>query len=83
MTDLISPMLFSLSERNIVYVPNMEAIPEEWFLPLASCLAWIAAPEFGAASDPALASIATQAEQQLKKMQANPPTYAVLEIDSF
>jgi hypothetical protein len=83
MDDLIEPVLASLSERNIVYVPDPDQIPEQWFEALGHCLAWAAASEFGAASDVALAAKCQKAELDLRIMQAQPPTYETLKTEFF
>jgi hypothetical protein len=77
---LVLPVVDSLAARDIYYVADATAIPEEAFVQLGHCLAWACAAEFGAASDPALAALSQQAEVQLKVMQSERPTYKVMDF---
>jgi hypothetical protein len=76
-------MLAELEARDIVYVRDVDVLEDEFLQPLGHILAWRAAPEFGAASDQALAALATQAEQHLRNMQADRYTRKLLEVDYF
>jgi hypothetical protein len=67
-SDLVDSVLAELTARDIIYIASADLIEDEHFLPLGHILAWKAAPEFGSASDQALAMLATQAELQLKEM---------------
>jgi hypothetical protein len=80
---LVIPVVDSLAARDIYYVADATAIPEEAFIQLGHCLAWACAPEFGLHNDPALAALAQQAEVHLKIMQSEQPTYKVLEFQAW
>jgi hypothetical protein len=67
-SDLVDSMLAELQVRDIIYIASADQIEDEHFIPLGNILAWKAAPEFGAASDQALAALATQAEMFLSEM---------------
>lgn len=45
--NLVDPFLLQLSLDEVADVADSDAIPSEWFLPLAGLLANIAAPSFG------------------------------------
>jgi hypothetical protein len=80
---LVEPVIDGLMARDIYYVPDLQAIADEAFIPLGRCLAWAAAPEFGLHQDSALAALNQQAEQHLKIMQSEVPTYKVLEFKAW
>jgi hypothetical protein len=80
---LVTPVLESLSARDIYYVPDEAAIAEEAFIPLGHCLAWACASEFGAQGDVALYTMKQQAELELKVIQSEPPTYKPLEFQAW
>jgi hypothetical protein len=77
---LVTPVLESLSARDIYYVPDEAAIAEEAFIALGHCLAWACAPEFGLHNDAALATLSRGAEIELKIIQSSPPTYKPAEF---
>jgi hypothetical protein len=77
---LVTPVLESLSARDIFHVSDEAAIPDAAFIELGHCLAWACAPEFGVHDDVALASLAQQAESRLKIIQSEGPTYKPLEF---
>jgi hypothetical protein len=77
---LVIPVVERLSALDIYYVADATEIPDEAFMPLGHCLAWAAAPEFGAASDTALYTLARQAELELKVMASERPTYKTMEF---
>jgi hypothetical protein len=80
---LVLPVVESLAARDIYYVADATAIPEEAFIQLGHCLAWACAPEFGAQGDVALYTMKQQAELELKVMQSEVPTYKVLEFKAW
>ena len=67
-SDILDSVLAELEALDIIYIEDAEHLEDEYFLPIGHILAWKAAPEFGAASDQALAALATQAELNLKEM---------------
>ena len=77
---LVTPTIENLTSRDIYYVSDTAAIDDAAFIPLGHCLAWNCAPEFGLHSDTALAALNQQAEQQLKTIQSEVPSYKTLEI---
>jgi hypothetical protein len=77
---LVTPVIESLSARDIYYVSDTASIPDEAFIALGHCLAWACAPEFGMHNDAAMSALANQAEAQLKIMQSERPTYKAAEF---
>jgi hypothetical protein len=65
---LVTPMLESLSARDIFYVSDEAAIDDAAFIELGHCLAWASAPEFGMHQDAALAALKERAELDLLDM---------------
>jgi hypothetical protein len=82
-SDLIDWTLAELEARDVVYVADVDNLEDKFLQPLGHILAWRAAPEFGSASDQALAALATQAEIHLKNMEATRPTYEIAEDQYF
>jgi hypothetical protein len=76
-SDLIDWTLAELEARDVVCVADVDNLEDKFLQPLGHILAWRAAPEFGSASDQALAALATQAEIHLKNMEAARPTYEI------
>lgn len=72
-------MLAELEARDVLYVPDIDTfgLEDKFLQPLGHILAWRAAPEFGAASDQALAALATQAEIHIRHMEAGRPNYSI------
>ena len=62
-------MLAELNARDIIYIKNIDLLEEKYLQPLGHILAWKAAPEFGAASDQALAALSQQTEEHLNEME--------------
>lgn len=83
--NLIDPLIESLNARDIVYIADTDEIPDEYFLPIAECLAWVAAPEYGMTLDPARLRPdgRPKAEDELKIMQSARPGYTTLKVDFF
>ena len=82
-SDLIDWTIAELEKRDIVFVKDVDNLEDEFVQPLGHIVAWRAAPEFGAASDQALAALATQAEMSLQKMESTRPTRQIAESDYF
>jgi hypothetical protein len=76
-SDLIDWTLEELQYRDVVYVADVDNLEDRFVQPLGHIIAWRAAPEYGAASDQALAALATQAELHLKNMEATRQTYEI------
>lgn len=76
----IDPMFMQLGTDGICTVVNDGFIPSEWFDALAGLLANITAPLGGKAFDP---QIKEYYEMQLKRMNSNRPSYAVMDTEYF
>jgi hypothetical protein len=85
LSDLIAGLLAELEARDIVYIRDIDTygLEDKYLQPIGHILAWRAAPEFGAASDTALAALATQAEIHLRNMESGRPTFQIAESDYF
>ena len=81
--DLVDPMIEDLIYREIVFIENVEAIEDRYFLSLAHVLAGFAQSEFGMQNDPALTARAIKGEQDLQRIAATRPTYEALEIQAY
>ena len=81
--DLVDSVIEDLIARDIYYLQDADAVPEEAFMPLGHVLAWASAAEFGSQADAALAALAQKAEIDLKKIQSTRPTYQVLAANYF
>jgi hypothetical protein len=66
--DLIDPTVANLRNRNIAKIDDVDSLEDEFFLPLAHCIAAAAAPEFGQAQDQAIWALKERAEIDLKYM---------------
>jgi hypothetical protein len=82
-SDIIDWTVAELEKRDVVYIADVDNLESEFVQPLAHIIAWRAAPEFGAASDQALAALAVQAEMHLKNMESARPTYTIAEDQYF
>ena len=81
LSDLIDSMLAELEARDVLYIKSIDdfGLEDKYLQPLGHILAWRAAPEFGSASDQALAALATQAEIHLRNMESSRYTYQIAE----
>jgi hypothetical protein len=66
--DLIDPTVANLINRNIMRNVDPDFLEDEFFIPLAHCVAAVAAPEFGQAQDQAIWLLKERAEADLKYM---------------
>lgn len=75
--EFYSPVLASLAAREIIYVGDPDEVPEEYYLQIASCLAYAAMTEFGVSPDDAqnIERGKARAESELKEMLRGRPTY--------
>lgn len=77
---LVDPMIEDLIGRDIVFIEDVDAIEDKYFLHLGHVLAGLAQSEFGMQNDPALTARAIKGEQDLQRLAATRPTYQPLEI---
>lgn len=78
--DKLDALLANLAAREIVYVANVEAIPNEWFTALADYVAFGCMAAFGVTGEEAanLKLLKDQAELDLKAMNRGKATYETL-----
>jgi hypothetical protein len=72
---LIDPMLEDLIARDIVFIEDVDATEDRYFLHLGHILAAQAAAEFGQQNDPAIAARGVKAEQDLNEIDRNSIRY--------
>jgi hypothetical protein len=78
--DLVDPMVEDLIGRDVVFIEDVDAIEEKYFLALANVLAGHSSSLFGMQNDPALAVRAQKGEKDLRIIASAGPTYQTLEI---
>lgn len=74
-----------LGATEVVYVPDVNNIPDEWFIPLADCVAYHCKQKFGLVGD-AAASVDNDyqlALLQFRVMNRGRPTGEVMKSDPF
>lgn len=81
--ELVDGIVEGLIQRDIYYLIDVDATPEEVYIPLGHILAWAAAPVFDMQDDVALAAFAEKAERDLQVMGSKRPDYQPLEIIAY
>lgn len=78
-------LLRALGAREIIYIPDIENIPDEWFLDLAKVCAYELRNEFGVTGDfeVTLANQNNEGVSNIKVMTRGRPTYEPLKITTF
>jgi hypothetical protein len=78
--EKLESIMDGLAAREIVYVPDLAAIPNQWFDSLAAIVADACKSKFGVAGDDVamLMAGAQKAEMDLKVMTRGRPTYEPL-----
>lgn len=76
----LDPILSQLSRDDICHVGNDEAIPAEWFDPIAGLLANVCGPLGGRQYDPRIKEFY---EMQLRRLTATSPSYEIAGADYF
>lgn len=74
-----------LGATEVVYIPDLEAIPDEWFIPFSNCVAYHCKQKFGITGE---ASQEVDKDYQLallqfRVMNRGRPTYETLKTDAF
>lgn len=80
---LVDGVIDGLRETDVYYLPDVDVIPEEAFLPLSHCMAWACAAGFGQHKDAMLYQLCEAAKKDLQRMQAERPHYTVLEVQAY
>lgn len=75
MDNLIDPLIAQLSADSIIYIDDDDAIPVEFFIPLANLLGNMAGPDFGS---PVNDDARVRDERTLRRMASTKPTYQTL-----
>lgn len=80
---LVDPMIEELVAKDIVFIEDVDAIEDKYFLALAHVLAGHAASDFGMQADIGIASRHTKGEKDLEIMASVRPQYSTLEVMPF
>jgi hypothetical protein len=80
---MIDPVISGLRERDVYYLPDVDSIPDEAFIPLTHCLAWACAAGFGQHKDEALYQLCELGQKDLQIIQAEKPHYTILEVQAY
>lgn len=83
MDALVDSTVEDLIGRDVVYIDDIEAIDERYFMPLGLILASNCRAEFGLASDPALPALAINAEKDLRQIGRVVPTFRSLKVTAY
>jgi hypothetical protein len=76
----VDPLLAQLQADEIVYIDDSDAIPNEYFLPVARLLANVAGPRFGSPMNEDAKKID---ERALRRLNTPQPTYEVVKAEYF
>ena len=84
-SEKLPSIISTLGATEIVYIPDINNIPDEWFIPLANCVAYFCKAKFGVTGD---AAQEVDNDYQLailmfKVMNRGRPTYEALKSDPF
>lgn len=84
-SEKLPSIVSTLGATEVVYVPDINNIPDEWFIPLANCVTYYCKAKFGITGDAAV-----QVDQdyqvallQFRIMNRGRPTGEVLKSDPF
>lgn len=80
---LVDSTIEDLIGRDVVYIEDVEAIDERYFMPLGLILASNCRAEFGLADDPALPALALDAEKKLQQISRAVPTFKTLKVTAY
>ncbi len=80
---LVDTTIEDLIGRDVVYIDDIEAIDEKYFMPLGLILASNCRAEFGLGSDPALPALAIKAEKDLQQISRVVPTFKTLKVVAY
>lgn len=83
MDALVDPTIEDLIHRDVVYIDDVEAIDDKYFMPLGLILASNCRAEFGLADDPALPALALNAEKDLRQISRVVPTFKTLKVEAY
>jgi hypothetical protein len=81
--DLVDSTVEDLIGRDVVYIDDVEAIDEKYFMPLALILASNCRAEFGLTDDPALPALAQKSERDLQQISRVVPTFKTLKVEAY
>lgn len=84
-SEKLPSIIATLSATEVVYVPDLNAIPDEWFIPLSNCVAYYCKAKFGITGDAAqeVDNDYQIALLHFRVMNRGRPTYEALKSDPF
>lgn len=84
-SEKLPSIIATLGATEVVYIPDINNINDEWFIPLSNCVAYYCKAKFGITGD-----AAAQVDQdyqvallQFRVMNRGRPTYEALKSDPF
>jgi hypothetical protein len=80
---LVDSVVDMLRKLDVYYLPDVDVIPEEAFLPLAHVMAGACAANFGQQADDRILALAQQGQNLLQTMQSERPYYETLEVQAY
>ncbi|SRR6266704_1138703 len=81
--EKLPSIVASVAGREIVYIPDLNAIPQQYFIPFSIIVAWECKDKFGLVGDAAAALKEDNANAilQLRVMNRGRPTFETLKSD--
>lgn len=84
-SEKLPSIISTLGATEVVYIPDINNIPDEWFIPLSNCVAYYCKAKFGITGE-----AAQQVDQdyqvallQFRVMNRGRPTYEAMKSDPF
>lgn len=84
-SEKLSSIVATLGATEVVAIPDINNIPDEWFIPLSNCVAYYCKAKFGITGD-AAAEVDNDyqiALLQFRVMNRSRPTYEAMKSDPF
>lgn len=81
--DLIDPLIANLNARGVIYLSDVDDIPDEMFNALRLRLAWEAAGDFSVPYDQLPDCQPVVSESDLRALSASPATPDAIEFEDF
>ena len=81
--DKIPAVQAMLRETDVYFLPDLENVPDEAFIPLSHYIAGACASSFGQHHDSNLIEWARWGREQLLILESEPPYYQPLEVQAY
>lgn len=84
-SEKLPSIIATLAATEVVYVADINNIPEEWFIPLSNCVAYYCKAKFGITGEAAqqIDNDYQIALLQFRVMNRGRPTYEAMKVDPF